>query len=351
MNPIRIISIACCTVSLQIFAHAGVDSSAKKAVEKLKSPDGAEQRQAKQELRTFRFSDLTRLMEEFAHDKNPDIRILMTQTIGEIGGFEAVHSLKKLFGKEKDARVRRSILLQLSGLIADEKEAFDYLSGVALKDSDGENRFLALSQLSLVASDASLRRKLVKICRKIWNKDESRKNRVMAAVILAETSTDEDSHPDALFEALQSQSVELRRRAALLVSSQNHPDTFTKVSAAIQDPDPEVRANLSKSLGDTMNPNAVPILKSLALDKDPQVRANAVSALGVMPLEMSGLDPFLTALDDIDAGVRSAAVSVLERKGNVTVLPRLETLAQKDLDSSVRLLAKKAIAAIATQKK
>lgn len=317
-------------------------------VKELKSADAGKQNDAKRKMRSYRFKEVARAMAEFAKDPNPDMRILMAQTLGELGGFESAQSLKKLFAREKDARVRRAIFIQLSGLLPNDAEAFTFFSKVLFSDPNDDIRFLALTQLSLLGRAHITEKEWIKIYRKVWKKDPYSQNKIFAAVALREAGDENPELRAALLQALENPSVEIRRRAALLVGGLKEPALFKRISAAVQDPDFEVRANICRSLGESKEVSAIPLLKSLLIDKEPLVRKNVLEALAVFPSAEVGLGFFAEALQDADPAIRSLAIAILEKEGDVSVIPALAKVAQKDPDPSLRTLAKKAIATISS---
>ena len=133
------------------------DSDAGKWVEDIRSDNSVKKAEAKRHLRSYRFREVAEAMAEYADDPNPEMRILMTQTLGELGGFEAAQELKRIFLSEEEPKVRRAIMIQLSGLMPDEKEALKFFKRAAYKDPEKDLRFLALTQLSLMGRSPFMR--------------------------------------------------------------------------------------------------------------------------------------------------------------------------------------------------
>lgn len=321
------------------------------ALEDLKSQDPARQERAKDLLRAYRFSDIARPMEEFASDPNPDIRALMAQSIGELGGPGAAKILERLFRKERDPRVRRALLVQLAGLLPP-KEAAGFFAGPALSDPDDELRFLSLNQLSLLGGpEPGLRKKLGKIFRKALKDDPNGENRRLALIALRETGDPTADGDWAVLDALQDPSAEMRRRAAALLGRVRGRDAFERLAAAARDPDARVRSNLCQSLGETGDPAAVPVLLSLSSDPELPVRKAAYSGLLRFPSERVGPEPFVRALQENDPAVRSLAAERLEfSDGRVEVRQALEAAAGQDPDPAVRFLARKALATLSQKR-
>src|SRR3989338_1088708 len=105
-----------------------------KWVEEIRSEDSIKKEEAKRHLRSYRFREISEAMAEYANDPNPEMRILMAQTLGELGGFESALELKRIFLREEDPKVRRAIMIHLSGLLPDEKEALKFFKRVVYKD-------------------------------------------------------------------------------------------------------------------------------------------------------------------------------------------------------------------------
>jgi HEAT repeat protein len=326
------------------------DSASSSALEDLKSQDPARQERAKELLRTFRFKDIAHEMEEFASDPNPDLRALMAQSIGELGGPEAAKVLERLFHRESDTRVRRALLIQLAGLLPPE-DAVDFFAAPALSDPNDELRFLSLNQLSLLDREPGPQKRLIRIFQKALKKDGNEENRRLALLSLREMGEHPAGADEALLAALQAPSVELRRRAAALLGGLRGQAAFEQMAAAARDPDAQVRANLCQSLGETGDPSAVPVLLSLASDKDPQVRKGAYAGLARFPDGQVNAAPFIQALQESDPAVRSLAAECLERsEGGADVQKALEAAAAEDSDPAVRFLAKKALASLSQKR-
>ncbi len=328
--------------------------SAKDVMKDLKSEDLETQMSARRSLRNFRFSEIVGAMTKFARDPNPELRILMAQTLGELGGAEAADSLRSLYNREKEPNVRRALLVQLAGLFARRDEGFSFYRKAALNDQDDTNRYLALNQLSLFNQFSEYRRSLKKICRKVQTKDRYDQNQMLAALMLVEQGVSEPEGQEKLFLALQNPTVEIRRRAALhlgplLARLKNGAREFAGLSISSRDPDPEVRSSFCVSLGKSRNPVGLPILKSLATDKEPDVRHSALEALASFEKSDASLDVFAQALNDPEKSIRSYAIEQLEKASSPKMVPFLEKVAQDDPNPDIRFLAKKAIAAIKLQ--
>lgn len=319
--------------------------SAKDWVAELRSGNVIRQNDAKRRLRLYHFKDVAKAMSDFADDPNPEIRILMAQTLGELGGVDAVRHLKRHFNGEKEDRVRRALLIQLSGLMRG-REALDFYEKILFSGSSDELRNLALTQASQGVRDRELRDDLKDLCYKVWRKDAYRPNRVLSGLVLKELGETGPDISGAVFEALQSPSVEIRRRAAGVAGTLEGPDVFQKITVALRDPDAETRANLCRSLKETQNSGAVPVLKLLAADADPLVRKSALDALTGFAITEVGLSTYREALKDADASVRSLAVGALECAADPAAVPDLEALAASDPDATVRYLSKKAVAVL-----
>lgn len=323
--------------------------SAKEVVGDLKSSNYATQMEAKQQLRRYRFKDVAKAMADFAKDPNPDLRIMMAQTMGELGGAEAAETLEKLFSREKDARVRRAILIQLAGLFRDEKAAASFFKKVLFSEPSDDIRHLALTQLSFLKS-AESKKELTRVCRKVWRDERYQPSRIFAAVTLKELGEENPALDEAMLDGLQSPSVEIRRRAALFAASAKDQRSIDRVLVALQDADAEVRANLCHSLAASKNLAVIPPLKAVASDKDASVRKSALDAISTFAFNEVGTLHYLNALKDSDAGIRSLAVTMLEKGGDASAAAALEPVARTDPDSTVQTLAKKALATL-TQKR
>ena len=82
------------------FAPAAESEAIEKSIKDFNSPDFVKHSEAKRRLRSYRFREIAEAMANYADDPNPDMRILIAQTLGELGGFEAAEELKRLFFKE-----------------------------------------------------------------------------------------------------------------------------------------------------------------------------------------------------------------------------------------------------------
>jgi HEAT repeat protein len=338
-----------CFLTIALIFAGGVFASAaapRSAFEDLKSADPSRQERARRELRTYRYKDISDPMEDFAADPNPEVRILMAQVIGELGGMDASRALRRLFKKEREPRVRRALLIQLAGRLSAE-DAADFFSGPALSDSDAELRYLSLNQLSLIGNEPGPRKTAEKVFRKALKSDASALNRRSALVALCELGDPpKDAEPE-LLAALQDPALELRRRSAALLGKLRSREAFEKMAVAARDADAQVRSNLCQSLGETGDPAAVPLLTSLTYDKDPQVRKAAFLGLCRFPDGPVGSAVFVRGLQDPDAQVRSASAEWLERATpQPEVLQALRSAAAGDPDPSVQFLARKALATL-----
>lgn len=324
-------------------------SDPKIILRELKSQDPGVQQQAKERLRAYRFKDIVRNLTEFANDPNPDMRILMAQVIGELGGPDAAKSLKKLYSWEKDEKVRRALLIQIAGLIPDQKESFQFFRRVSSSDRNQEIRFLALSQIALMDT-AKIKRELISLARKILKKDPYQDSKILAAILLKELGESVPNLNALLLKGLKSPSVEIRRRSARQVAAVQHLKDLNSLSFVAEDPDAEVRANLTLSLSESQSPAAIPILKGLTQDADWHVRKRALEALTSFSPKEVELSLFLNALADPESSVRIVAIGAIERWGDASHIPELEKISENEPDPQVLHMAKKAISTLSTKK-
>ncbi len=288
-------------------------------------------------------NSLENAAERFKSAQSPQEKIVAVQTLGEMGGPKAGKILMRLYKKETDPSVRRSIVLLLTSVLPEERESVDYFCDVALEDKDGDTRLIALSQASLLAHGDGSKGQLRETCLKLYRTEEQKENQMLSAIILRELGERSRDISALVIDGLAHPSVEIRRRAAAVLDRVNNEEALRKISAAAEDSDPEVRANLCRALGGIKRGITIPLLKKLAKDYSSAVRKDALVALSVFDEEDSKLETFIGALKDEDADIRIEAVGVLEKYENPKAVPFLEEAAEKDPDPRVQQLAKKAL--------
>lgn len=328
---------------IAVLSAASDPPSSKSLVEDLRLRGAKRQDHVKALLHSYHFSEIADALADYAHDPNPEIRILMVQMLGEMGRLESVRHLQKLFRKEKDARVRKAILVQIAGILPDGQEKFMFFRKAALKDPDSGLRFLSLSELSLLRGPQEIHREIKRAFRKARKKDNVEKNRLLAAVVLAEMGEDIDKFGQEVLRALESQWVELRRRAARALVTLDVPGEYDRVVVAAQDPDGEVRLNVCRALGTSEKAGAIPVLKSLAADREPAVRLGALEALSQFSKEQVGIKPYLDALKDKDPAVRRGTIGILEKIGDSSATGAIGEASRNDEDLEVRRSAVRAL--------
>lgn len=222
--------------------RAADKGDSKRLIERLESADASTQMQAQMELRTWRFKDVVEMVAKFGDGTNPDVRILMAQVLGELGGAESARYLQKLYFKEKVDGVRRAILIQLTGIIPTYEEAFGFYEQAALYDKNPDLRFLALSQLSLFARSEAFSPPLIEISRRIFKKDKDLKNRTFAALILTESGESSKKHSEQIDEAFSNPDPAVRIELVNVLGKFNGPDCAARLREIAQaDPSLEVR--------------------------------------------------------------------------------------------------------------
>lgn len=231
--------------------------------------------------RTHSVQEATDALERYSKDSNPQMRVLSVQVMGEIGGVSAAKTLRRLFRKEKDNSVRRAILLQLSGILPDDKRTLYFFCQAARRDSEPGIRFIALNQASLLHRGEKVSRELRITCHNIIKNEDSQDNQVLAAIILRELGEESREISKLVLEGLPNPVTEIRRRAASVLDHIEGEETLLKVAQAARDPDLDVRANLCLRLGKIRDKTAIPILKTLSEDPDPGVRRDALAALAI----------------------------------------------------------------------
>ncbi|OGR87217.1 MAG: hypothetical protein A3A86_05120 [Elusimicrobia bacterium RIFCSPLOWO2_01_FULL_60_11] len=224
--------------------------------------------------------EMTKALEKYSKDANPEMRILAVQMMGEVGGAAASKTLRKLFRKEKDNSVRRAILVQLAGVLPDGKGTLYFFCQAARRDPDPETRFIALNEASLLPRPGDRgTRELRLTAYKIMKNGEGGANRVLAAVILRELGEEGREISKLVLDGLSSPAAETRRRAASVLDPVEGQDELLKVARAARDAELDIRANLCLRLGKIRDKATVPVLKILLEDPDLGVRRDAQAAL------------------------------------------------------------------------
>ena len=229
--------------------------------------------------RTHSVQEATDALEKYSKDSNPQMRVLSVQMMGEIGGAGAAKTLRRLFRKEKDNFVRRAILLQLSGILPEDKGTLYFFCQAARRDREPGIRFIALNQASLLPRGDKGSRELRITCRKIIKNEDFQDNRVLAAIVLRELGDEGREISRLVLEGLSNPTAEIRRRAASALDDIEGDEALRKVARAARDPDTDVRANLCLRLGKIRDKAAIPILKTLSEDPVVNVRRDAWAAL------------------------------------------------------------------------
>jgi len=298
---------------------------------------------AEEPVRKYNAEDATDALEKYSDDANPKLRILSVQMMGELGGANAAKTLRKMFDKERDGAVRRAILLQLVGVLPEERDTLDFYCRVARKDNEDDIRYIALNEASLIPRLEKGSEALADTCFYVLKKDKIPQNRGLAAVILRELGENSREISALVLEALFNPAAEIRRRAASALGTIEGDAAFQKILEASNDRDPEVRAALCRALSAQQDKRVIPILKSLLTDSNPQVRQDSLTALSAFAEADAGLATFVLALSDKDPTVRLQAVGALEKYGNPSAVSALEKTASEDPDGGVRQLAKTAL--------
>ena len=318
-------------------------------IEDLESPDRSRQDNAMSRIRSYHLRDVADAFMDYAEDSEPGIRVLMVQMLGDLGGPEAVPYLQKMFKKDGDARVRRTILTYLAGQLARD-DIFRFFLKAGGRDPDGDLRYVCLAQLALARRSKQRHQEVRKLLRRAWKREAVPANRTLAAVLLTDIGEGDSDFWEEILDAVTSPSLDLRRRAAAVAGEVRLSRTFDRLLAAARDPDGEVRANVCLSLARWKELGSIPVLRSLAGDPEPYVRRAALLSLARYPSGSVGLGIFLDALGDADPPVRLGAVQGLQTLGDLGALAGLERAAS-DPDAKVREAARKAVESLEKIKK
>jgi beta-lactamase regulating signal transducer with metallopeptidase domain len=146
---------------------------------------------------------------------------------------------------------------------------------------------------------------------------------------------------DALSDALDDSSREVRESAALGLAMSESASAIAPLIEALQDPDPQVREKAALGLGFRSESSVIdPLLAALG-DEDAQVREKAAIGLGLRRSPRV-TDALLAAASDPDSQVREKVIMALGLSGDARATSVI-VAATKDPDGQVR---EKAIAAL-----
>ncbi len=247
-------ALAVLTVLASFFTFASrpgllhAKAGSEELIRRLESNDPSARVQAQSELRTYRFKDVVKLVADFGDGANPDVRILMTQVLGELGGPDAAKHLQKLFFKEKVDKVRRAILVQLTGVIPGEAEAFNFYSRVISTDKNADLRNLAASQLALLGKFQDYNKEVTGVLKETARRDEDPTNRAFASLLIASINPDRFVGLGQIAEALQHRDPVIRRKAVELIAEFDDAAYILEIQKlAESDPDPQVRLLAQKT--------------------------------------------------------------------------------------------------------
>ncbi len=231
--------------ALFLFSNATLcakSGDSKRLVKDLESSDPSARAQAQSELRAYRFTDVVKLVADFGDGTNPDVRILMTQVLGELGGPESAKYLQKLFFKEKVDKVRRAILVQLTGLIPTDSEAYNFYSRVIVSDRNLELRRLAVSQVALLGKYVEYHREVIHVLDRAARKDPDSTNRSLAILLMAFLSENKSDGFRIISDALGNPDTIVRRKAIELIVESRDPFYLERLQTVAEtDSDPQVR--------------------------------------------------------------------------------------------------------------
>lgn len=224
-------------------------ASSKELIQKLESSDPSARSQAQSELRAYRFKDVVKLVADFGDGTNPDVRILMTQVLGELGGPDAARHLQKLYFKEKVDKVRRAILVQLTGLIPTEMDAFNFYTRVIDSDKNADLRSLAANQLALLGKFQDYNKEVSDVLKRVSRWDDDVTNRALADLLLASVNQDRFVGLNQIADSLNHRDPVIRRKAVSLIAEFDDPAYILQIqSLAESDPDPQVRLLAQKAV-------------------------------------------------------------------------------------------------------
>ena len=156
-------------------------------------------------------------------------------------------------------------------------------------------------------------------------------------------SLDEQDTYDVLREALDDESVQMRRDLVRLVVQLKGAYRDRLVRRALQDEDAEVLARAIEGLGREMEADVSQRLQELLRShNDARVREAAANAFGKLGLK-EATEALIGALDDEAENVRWFAIESLLKLGALQAVPRLCELLERDQSAGVRERAASAL--------
>lgn len=142
--------------------------------------------------------------------------------------------------------------------------------------------------------------------------------------------------------------ADVRRNAAWILGRARDIRIIPPLIAALQDADTAVRIRAAEALGNGRYDNAditEALSAAINTEAEPAVRAQLLIALGRQG-DLAVLPTQITALQDADASVRSAAAEGLRLLADARAVPALIDVLRQDTDPNVRYDAARALVQI-----
>lgn len=253
-------------------------------------------------------------------EQDPDLRIYVTQTLGQRQDPRAISALIAAL-KDDNINVRYHAIEALGKLEA--IEAIDSL----IKIAESEDFFLAFPALDALMqmANAKLTPQLFPLLQKTLNWQLRREAVDKLAV---------NDDPELIRSLLRLMREQHRNpnilNATLQILALSNVDPIPALVECLVEPDPDLRIYTALALGERHDPRGIPPLIDLLKDPNTNVRYHAIESLGQLRAT-EAVDPLVEIANGGDFFLAFPAIETLVTIGDTTIIPKLLPLLDDEL--------------------
>ncbi|MCG2714582.1 MAG: HEAT repeat domain-containing protein [Candidatus Omnitrophica bacterium] len=276
-----------------------------------------------------------KLIQDWLKDKDPAMRYIAIQVLGEKQIEKAIIPLLGAYNKDEDPYIKRYALAALSNFNT------PFVTTVLLEATKNDDNFIrGIALTGLGERGYSETHFLGNITRILKSADDAFEQR---AAIYVLGNYNHRLAVDITLPLLKNSDASIREAALLSLMSKinDFPRITQPLKVALSDDNEMVRRAAVMNFANFKGPNAIDIIKPYIEDKSPQVRQAVALSLGAQ-LKPQALEPLRKLIRDNDLFVRQAAVAVFPNIPGASVFDLIPRLS--DSDWRVRKTAVDAVA-------